>query len=260
MLKSYFDESGTHGDAAGVTAIAGYVATEPTWTAIETAWGDELNGWADYGVKTYHAGDCLWGNGEYASPRLDQFKRHVIIFRLANILGDADVQAIHAAVYNEDWEKATNGEAAFLARYPKPYDFLFDNIVHDLRGWARHKTGGERIAPSFAIQDEYLERNRQVFDVYLRNPAWRDFLGPISFGHPSQLTPYQCADHIAFWLRYEWERPSKEKITMENGGLVNALGNAVRKNGLLHQGGCWTYQSLKNAILQFNRSGTLETP
>ncbi|HEX3652369.1 MAG TPA: hypothetical protein VHU18_06055 [Rhizomicrobium sp.] len=259
MLGSFFDESGTHSDSNGVTAIGGFVASDATWSTVEAAWEKELSGWSDYGVRTYHAVDCLWGNNEFGSPRLDQFKRHVIIYRLANILGDADVQAIHAAVYNADWTIATTGQTPFLKRYPKPYDFLFDNIVHDLRVWARIKTGGERIAPSFAVQEEYQDRSRQIYDAYWRNPAWKDFLGPISFGHPSQLVPYQCADHIAFWLRYEWERPSKEKITLENGGMVNALGNAVRKNGLLRQGGCWTLESMRNAIEQFNRTGTLET-
>lgn len=258
MLQAYFDESGTHGDQKGVTAIAGFVATEPVWSEVEGAWNKELAEWADSGVQTYHAKDCLWGYGEF--EQIQQFLRHVIIYRLSNILGGADVQAVHAAVGNGEWETATDGEAQFLARYPKPYDFLFDNIVHDLRGWARNRTEGERIAPVFAVQDEYLDRSRMVFDAYLRQKSWRDCLTSISFSTPEQIAALQCADHLAFWLRYEWERPSKEKITLQNGGTVRALDNAVRKNGLLHQGGCWTYQSLRNAIAQFNRFGTLETP
>lgn len=252
---AYFDESGTHGDPNGATTIGGFVATQHAWASVEAAWDAELKGWAQYGVQTYHAVDCLWGNKEF--ERLDQFKRHVIIFRLANILGEHDVQAIYSQVLNDEWEAATRGEASFLARYPKPYDFLFDDLVHQLRGWSKRKTRGEGVAPVFADHPEYTERSKEIFDAYLQQPSWSDCLTSITFSTPERLIPLQCADHIAFWIRFERERIENTEITLENGGYVNALGNAVRKNGL-HQGGCWTHASLtKVAIPEFNRLGTL---
>jgi hypothetical protein len=62
LLDSYFDESGTHGDAKS-TVIAGYVGDEKAWAFVDARWRRILD---TYCLKTFHLADAIAQRGEFA--------------------------------------------------------------------------------------------------------------------------------------------------------------------------------------------------
>jgi hypothetical protein len=85
MLRAYFDESGTHGEAH-VTSIAGYVAAKSVWENVETEWDKEMSYYRERtAVRTFHLTDCLAGRGEFTG--LDEFFRLAITSQLSRVLG-----------------------------------------------------------------------------------------------------------------------------------------------------------------------------
>ena len=178
MLRAYFDESGTQGTPDSATSIAGYVATEEVWTELEVDWAKQMAPYVNYGVTTFHMRECLAGVRQY--ERLDSFWRNQHILDMGNVLTRHDIQPVWSAVVAADWALVT--DADFLARYPKPFDLCFEHTLVQLWEWAQQNTGGEAIAPMFALSKEYLPRMQDVGSAYLASEWYHKFLRPLSFG------------------------------------------------------------------------------
>jgi hypothetical protein len=251
VLKSYFDESDTHGEASA-TSIAGYVATEATWNAFEADWAKELARYAEYGVTTFHMAPCLAGYGEFS--RLDSFWRNQLVLDMGRVLERHDLQPVWSAVVVEDWGTVTDKE--FLARYPKPFDLCFEHTIIQLWEWAQETTSGERVAPMFAITKEYLPRMAEIGAAYLASDWYGEFLAPIAFGRPSNVLPLQAADFMAHEASEQVRHLEYDVLTIRNGGPRYAYNLATKARGA-HVGGYFDAKALASTVRRFKETGTI---
>ena len=251
LLYAYFDETGTH-SGARITAIAGFVGSKPQWEAIEERWISILSEYADRGVHTFHMTDCAAQTGEFA--RVDTPSRNYIITQLSEILGVQGVQAVSSAVVLDDWTDVVIDDA-FLARFPKPFDLCFDDIVRQLWEWAAKNTGGEKVAPMFAHQPEYDKRMSAVGDVYGAEQWYRRLLGSVAFGRPEEIIPLQCADLIVHQVGWNIEQRRYGKISIANSGQSVALHNAT--NGRFIHGQWFDAKGLAATVENFRKTGEI---
>jgi len=223
LLRAYFDESGTHGEAA-VTVIAGFVGTKKAWEGVESGWAGELALYADRGVKTFHMADLLAQSGEFA--RIDRPHLNGILTQLSKLLGSSGLSPICSSVVNEDWD-AVVSEPAFLARFPKPFDLCFEDVVRQLWIWAARNTRSELVAPMFAYQNEYHQRMGEIGRLYGSQDWYRKVLGPIAFDFPDRVIPLQAADFLAHQMNWSLERREYGPVTLAEGDQTIALSNAT---------------------------------
>ena len=251
MLRAYFDESGTHGGPVA-TSIAGYVATGAAWSAFDADWEKELGRYAGHGVTTFHMAECLAGQGEYV--RLDCYWRNQHILDMGRVLARHDLQPVWSAVVAEDW--STVSDPDFLARYPKPFDLCFEHTLVQLWEWAQANTGGETVAPMFALQKEYLGRMRDVGAAYLASEWYGQFLAPIAFGLPSQVRPLQAADFMAHETSEHVRHLEYDVLTIRNAGPRYAYDLATKFRGR-HVGGYFDAKALAVTVRRFKETGTI---
>jgi len=253
VLEAYFDESMTQ----GVTAIAGYVATDTDWASIEGLWAGVLGLYADKGVRTFHATDCCGVEGYGEFGLVDTFHRMNILNSLSGILMGSAVQPVWSAVYTEDWDAAVT-DPAFLAAFPKPFHLCFEHIARQLAHWGASRIGaGERIPVMFACQAGYQEWMAQASQSWAQ-PGWhKDVLGALAFDRPQRVIPLQCADLLAHEISWEWERREYgPRPTIATGGYRRLLERASAFNGL-HVGGCFGVEGLCAAVERFKRTGSI---
>src|ERR1700733_6173726 len=63
MVTAYFDESGTH-HGAGVSAVAGFTATDPEWSSFSIQWRASLN---HHGISgPFHMSEFESRKGEFS--------------------------------------------------------------------------------------------------------------------------------------------------------------------------------------------------
>lgn len=226
LLRAYFDESGTH-DASPITSIAGWVGPKEAWCELEQKrWLPTLEMFADKGVKTFHATDCVAQQREFA--RVDKPGINFVLTQLSNALGEQSPQLvpIGSAVCQDDWDAVVT-DRVFLERFPKPFDLCFDDILRVLWEWGRAHAAGERIAPMFAQQEEYGPRMQKVGDAYGRENWYRDVLGPIGFGHPDQVVPLQAADFLSHQHNWDIEARRYGTLIGETKALLRATPRGI---------------------------------
>jgi hypothetical protein len=245
LMRAYFDESGTH-DASRIVAIAGYVATQEVWAAVEAAWRDVLAEWAPFGVQVFHMTDCILGEGDFS--RLEAPYRNRIITQFSEILRDADIQAVWSFVEKDQWHLA-KAEPAFLARFPKPLHLAFEHVMRQLGQWAAQKATGELVCPVFAYNSEYTDRMAEVGAMYGASPVYKEVLGPIAFGSPSHLIPLQAADLLVHQIRWDWVKEDQIGPTL-------ALARATAFKGM-RLGGGFGETGLRNSIESFLKTGAI---
>ena len=254
MLRAYFDESGTHGEAY-VTSIAGYVATKSAWESVEAGWNDVLDYYRERTpVRSFHGTDCLAEPGQGQFSSLDQFHRLAIAKRLSEVTGSYDVHPVWCGVIVDDWHAATTDD--FRQRYPKPFDLCFEYVVARLWLWIVDHACGEKVAPMFANQEEYKGRMDAVDQAFRRSGDYCRVLGPIAFGFPEEVQALQCADLLAHEVSEYWRHVFYDEPKLASVGPRRLMLNLIEKNGWTGRGGCYDANALKLAIRRFRENGS----
>lgn len=251
MLYAFFDETGTHSKSR-ITAIAGFVGSKTQWDDIEDKWHAVLSDFVDKGVCTFHMTDCAAQTGEFAG--IDTPSRNYIITQLSKALGNVGVQAISSAVVIEDWSIAVT-DPVFLARFPRPFDLCFDDLIRQLWEWATKYADGEIIAPMFAHQPEYLKRMVNAGAAYGAEKWYQKIFDPIAFGCPVQVVPLQSADLISHQIGWSIEHRRFGQISIANSGQTIALENAI--NGRFMHGHWFDADGLARTIKCFRETGEI---
>lgn len=251
MLYAYFDETGTDGKSP-VTAIAGFVGSKSAWEAVEEKWTSVLSEFTDKGVNTFHMTDCAAQTGEFA--RVDTPLRNYIITQLSEVLGTQGVQAVSSAVVADDWS-AVVADSAFLARFPKPFDLCFDDVVRQLWEWGAKHADGEVIEPMFAHNPEYHSRMAAAGKAYSAEVWYRRILSPIAFGYPAQVVPLQSADLIVHQMGWSIAHRRFGKISIADSGQSVALENATR--GRFIHGHWFDADGLMLTVKRFHDTGEI---
>lgn len=248
LINAYFDESGTDGQL-GITILAGFVGTEAQWTKVEQSWEAVRD---TFGFKAFHVVECFEGVGEFA--HLGDL-RHDLIFKISRILGESGVRALFSGVVDEDWRRVTAGEHQFRARFPKPLDLCFEDVVLQMREIGQANPHHDRPALVFAHQPEYHERMAEVARVYSQSPWHSTYLGRITFSTPQQLIPLQAADFISHEMRVYIDRVEYgPPITLRDRGMRQILANATPKGTIGHW---FTEEGLRLTLDRFKNTGQI---
>ncbi|NML45936.1 DUF3800 domain-containing protein [Ramlibacter sp. G-1-2-2] len=189
MLVAYFDESGTHGQEARVTTVAGLVGDSLTWARLEYGWKKRL---ARDGITCFHAVQCEVGDGEFS--RMSRDARKALSLDLAKLVVKESLVAVSAAVYRDDWDYAASH--VMKAYYPSKYHFCLAMAVLQAHQVSERYGGGNHVAFVFARQDQYQDYAASIHQVFQQG-KWTG-VGSLSFAKPRCVFPLQAADLYAY--------------------------------------------------------------
>lgn len=210
MLVAYFDESGTHGEEAEVTTVAGFIGDTIEWNRLEPLWKKRLGT-----ISSFHATDCQAKDGEFISFDTDQSRS--LFVDLAKIIADRRLIAVAGSVYKDDWNYAATPamKKHFTSRFHQSLILAFL--------WTLKIVGenapDECVAFVLARHDEYNDFAEALHSALSGNRN----LGSLTFCDPQHLAPLQAADLYAFETYRELLRQSKEER-----GLIEPKREAYR--------------------------------
>jgi hypothetical protein len=247
MLRAFFDESGTHAEAP-VTAIAGFIGKESEWTAVEDLWRPLLADVQHLEVKTFHAAPAIAQEGEFG--RVDKPTRNYLLTQISKALRGSGILALCSAVPQDDWNAVVT-DPTFLARFPRPFDLCFDDIVRQMTKWSREYANRELVVPMFAYQHEYYPRMADIGKAYGAEDWYKRTLGPISFGYTEQTIPLQGADLLVHEMAIEIadQRNAPDLGTREL--LTRTIGLETPLGHWFDRG------ALKNTLERFRETGEI---
>lgn len=237
MLWSYFDESGTHGDAR-VTCIAGYVGTPEEWTHVENQWQQILAPYAPLGLTWWHSKDMPGKRGVFEN--IDTATKDQIEAALVKVVLNSELQVIWNGIDTRAFNEAVTPQLD--GRVLKPYDLCFYWIIRQLELYRQRQGDKERIGMVFAVQNEYNARSEAALNSW---QSWGvlENLGPIAFDYPYRTPALQPADMIGHEMYRCWLKVANGASQFTASNLLSDLS----RNGLKH-GGFATEESLRNAL------------
>lgn len=189
MLVAYFDESGTHGEAARVTTVAGLVGDSREWARLEYEWRKRLGQ-----IKCFHATDCAAGDGEFRGLSVED--RRDLSINLAKIIASSGdrLVAVGGAVYRDDWNYAVSD--IIKAQFHTRYHFCLSMALMQVSELSLKHADGDPVAYVFAKHDEYGEYAQTIHEVFSKSKTLP--IGHMGFGEPKCVVPLQMADLYAY--------------------------------------------------------------
>jgi len=212
MLTFYGDESGTH-DRLGVQpgsdviAVAGYLGWNDDWKRIQTRWKNCLE---KYRVSEFHLARFL-RNEEPPYRTWNKEKREEFIDELIGIARRHTCGGFGGLVVLEDYNQIL--PAHIKREHKHPYYFCFQMLIDILLPEldTLHLPAGEQVAFIFDQNQQFANGATESFKIIKQIRDKDDRLGSITFGSRKQYIPLQAADLIAYTVRAELSRFTKEK-------------------------------------------------
>lgn len=194
MLAAFLDESGKHGQSTLLT-LAGFRASEQTWTRFRKAWKAAL---AEHGLECFHAADCESGYGEFKG--FGREARDAIQRQLITVINKFNLVAYSLSISRQIHARAV--ELAPSQKYrSSPYYFLFHGAFSSLADHPHGLMKRNRVAFFFDRQKEYSGLCREMY-AFAQNTNWSfaDRLGPLVFAdkRSPEGIPIQAADFLAY--------------------------------------------------------------
>lgn len=243
MLSSYFDASRTQ-IQSGVYLIGGYVETEPFWTEFEAEWCKLLAYWE---ISDFHLTECLASPPRGQFRHLDTHKAQLCALSFGQVIRHRKPMPIWSGLVDDDWT-ALEASATFRERYPSPYQFIFQDVLHNLAEWGRHHAPGEMIAPIFDM-DADPRSVQAIYDGLKTSPLYERLAASVTWGSRKQYVPIQAADLLAGEMQRDWFHVEYDPAYL---GVRNLLTYASPKGT---KGGLWTPQTLARASAAFDLNG-----
>ena len=201
LARAYFDESGIH-DGSPIVAVAGLMATEKRWTALEADWLAELGQFKAEGfpISAFHATECVYGERDFFG--MPKEIRETYFARLAGIIEKHSPVCVWSSIALKDWDELADDK--FRAAYPHPFYLCFEWCAYELARWQREVAQTSPIALVYSEQVEFKDRIKTIWDAYDRAKR----VAPLnSFTTASykacvplqaaNLTAYECFRHWA---------------------------------------------------------------
>jgi hypothetical protein len=243
MLKAYFDASRTEVQK-GVYLIGGYVGTEPFWTEFENEWRERLAYWE---ISDFHLTECLASPPQGQFRNFDTHRAQLCALNFGKVIQGRKPTPIYSGVVEEDWfdMKATD---AFRTRYPSPYQFLFQDVLHSLATWGNRHAPNEMIAPIFDLDAD--PRSVEAIHKGLKeSPLYNRLAASVTWGSRKTYLPIQAADILAGEMQRDWFKFEYGPSGYQ--GVRNLLHYAAPG---MAEGGLWTPETLAKASAAFDRN------
>jgi hypothetical protein len=203
MITAYFDDSGTHGQAADIVLVAGIFATEARMECLDRNWKRHLDAPLDgrkEPIKRFHAYDCDNSIGEFTRwtrTETDHF-RH----QLRTVIIEADVAAYGMACSRKDYDAIITGGMRSVLGTPEGF-CINQCFVRSVR-WAKANTFDRQMSFVFDNRPEGVRRyTGAVYDAFEKQMPPPPQLAGYAFKNSVKIRPLQAADMIA-WELYRY--------------------------------------------------------
>lgn len=198
----YLDDSG-HPDDQPFVVVAGYVASESQWLALDTEWRGVL---AKFGL------DAPFHMTDFMKAKYSSFKRDQTLSELAHITKKNTLFPFVYAIDVAAW-KRVNDELALEECHGAPFAFATRGLAKELNEWkTQNLKAGEHL---LTFMEQGTKHFGQLEEVFKRDgiPALNQV--------PKDMIQVQPCDVLA-WEAFNWlkagspDKPSKNLARLTN--------------------------------------------
>jgi hypothetical protein len=200
MLTCYFDDSGTHGQAADVVLVAGIFGTEARLDCLDRNWKRHLDAplcGRKEPLKRFHAYDCDQSREEFLGwtrTETDYF-RH----QLRTEIIESGVAAYGMACFRDDWDKLITSDLRSVLGDPER--FCINQCFVRSIGWAQANSFDPNITFVFDNRPDGVQRYAgAVYDAFERWVHPPPTLNGYAFLSSYKVRLLQAADLVAWEL------------------------------------------------------------
>jgi len=198
----YLDDSG-HPDDQPFVVVAGYIASEVQWLALDTEWREVL---AKFGL------DLPFHMTTFMHTKYSSFKRDQILYELASVTKKNTLFPFVYAIDVVAW-KRVNNEFALEECHGAPFAFAVRGLAKELNEWkANNLKEGEHLLTFMEQGTKHFGQMEEIFQ--------RDRI-PALNRVPKEMVQVQPCDVLA-WEAFKWlkagspNRPSKNMARLTN--------------------------------------------
>jgi len=200
MLRTYFDDSGTHG-ASEIVLVAGLLGTEGRLDGLDRNWKKHLERPLDGTkppLKRFHMYDCQNSLGEFAG--WSRTETDYFCHQLRQTIIDSGVSAYGAACVRKDWDELVTGDLRPILGTAE--GFCIRNCFVRAIAWAQRNTFDPKMTFIFDNRPSQVKRDANVvFDSFQKATAEPSIVG-VAFLSSYEIRPLQAADMLA-WELYQ---------------------------------------------------------
>lgn len=208
VVFAYFDETGMHGDAAPITAVAGYVFCKKGAELFNKMFQENITPLLPLdknGNKMYHSKSCI------PTPPRDYFKdvpqnvRERIVELLVDTIKKSVTLGVVIAIRREDYEEAIAAAPKLRELAGSKYSVCLLRCIEYVSAWLDHEQMSGRVEYLFEdgctdqIEAEAILKNISASNELMRRYRWRGR----SFVVKSTNDPQLFASDLLAW---EWQR------------------------------------------------------
>jgi len=216
ILKAFIDESGTH-DGSPATIMAGYVATQEQWTALDRDWVFLLR---MHGLTHVHAVDLFHTDGEFKDwpvNRKIQFAE-----ALENLCVQHTRFGFAARMLNQDYERVfIAGNRPRKPQLDSRYGVCFRLCLSFIPKMIDELLGTDDIELQVVLEAGHKNAGdaRRLYDLFKKqaDPRLSKMVNSLAFADKKSCIPLQAADVIAYPIFRGEARGEKDYLDFPDG-------------------------------------------
>lgn len=209
VLKTYMDESGTHGDSPVVT-VGAYIAKPKEWANWTKDWNRQKrkvpSGRAP--IKVFHAVDCANRVEEFAG--WDRPERDAFVIDLLPLLPRYSLVGCAIGIHMQAFDEAMASHPELREMFGTPYTACFQWVVQTILNTLDAYGSNQRIA-FFHECNDYTDEARKAFEWVERHRPSGSKGITLAFGSKGDFVPLQAADILAYESNHLLRDPSKRR-------------------------------------------------
>jgi hypothetical protein len=200
MITAYFDDSGTHGQAADIVLVAGIFGTEARMEGLDRNWKHHLDSPLDGSkdpINRFHAYDCDNSIGDFT--RWTRIETDYFRHQLRTVIVESDVAAYGMACSRKDWDELIAGYIRSVLGTPE--GFCINQCFVRSVGWVQANAFDPHMTFVFDNRPAGVQRYAgTVYDAFEKQIMPPPQLAGYTFLSSTQVRPLQAADLIAWEL------------------------------------------------------------
>lgn len=198
MLKAYFDDSGSHNEAA-FYVVAGYVAPIEVWLSFEKQWRAVLA--AEPAIEYFHGNECFSRSNQFAG--FEQADAVAKVYHLVDVIFRHVSYEVSVAIPRPAYDRyiASLIGNADITKYSNPYMFCYQQIAIMMSALFPVMSASEGLSVDLVL-DQQKDVVGMVQELHSMFASTRDFgnFGAVTFANDRLVVPLQAADLIAWGL------------------------------------------------------------
>jgi hypothetical protein len=209
VLKTYMDESGTHGDSPVVT-VGAYIGQPNVWRDWTKDWKRQLHKVpvSKKPIEVFHAVDCANRDGEFEGWTREE--RTAFVIELLPIFPRHSIVGCAIGIHMKSFEEAMSDHSDLREMFGTPYTACFQWVIQTILNTLDAYRSDHRIA-FFHECNDYTDEARKAFEwVQTNRPSGNKGI-TLAFGSKADYVPLQAADVLAYESNHVIRDPEKER-------------------------------------------------